>query len=87
MVGETVPQPDGVTDQSSWVSVLPLLVITAVSAPEVAPSITVVEAGGVSVTVIGLTVKMMVVEMPGLMVEAAVIVAVHCDGRVAKGGV
>ena len=88
MLVETVPQPAGVTVQSRVTSLLPSLAITAVNAPEVAPSTTVVEAGRVSVTVIGLTVNLMLAGvMPGLMVEAAVMVAVHCDGRVAAGGV
>lgn len=82
-----MPQPAGVTVQFNVASLPPLLLIAADIAAELPPSTTVVEAGGVSVTVIGFVVKVMVFILLELMVEPAVIVAVHDDARVAAGGV
>ena len=71
---ESVPQPDGLTDQSSFVLLLPLLLMDAEMVPELMPSTTVVDAGGAIVTAIGRIVRVVLALAAGSASAVAVIV-------------
>ena len=73
----SVPQFAGLSDQFSVLSLVPLLLSTAVIAPEAEPSSTAVEAGEVSAMASGFTVNVTFLLIFPLTVEAAVMVAVQ----------